>query len=95
MLKEVVSGAARDSLLVLLGAVGMVPLLACLNVANLLLAPTASRASEIAIRAAIGAGRLRLMPQEAYARRLFAASDPDRFPNEPVQANGLYPQAIS
>ena len=62
-LKDVVSGAARESLLVLFGATGMVLLVACLNVANLLLARTAARAREIAIRAAVGAGRRRLMRQ--------------------------------
>jgi predicted permease len=62
-LQDVVTARARESLLVLLGAVGMVLLVACLNVANLLLAQAASRAREISIRASVGAGASRLARQ--------------------------------
>ena len=62
-LKDYVSGKLRQSLIVLWCAVGMILLIVCVNLANLLLARAAARSKEFAMRSALGAGRGRLVRQ--------------------------------
>lgn len=63
MLHEHVSGSFRSTMVLLVCAVGMVMLIVCANLSNLLLARSATRQKEMAIRAALGAGRGRLIRQ--------------------------------
>ena len=73
-LQDEITRTVRPALVAILGAVGLVLLVVCVNVTNLLLARSGRRRSEFSMRAALGAGRMRLMRQLLAESLLLAAA---------------------
>ena len=91
---EVITENATRGLWMLLAATGLLLLIACTNVANLLLARAVVRERDLAIRASLGAGRRRLFGQvmgETIALGVLCASAHAQYPNKPVRLIVTYP----
>jgi hypothetical protein len=97
-LREELAGKTQTSLIVLMGASAAILLIACVNLANLLLARGAVRRREVAVRAALGAGRGRLIRQfliESLALAGLGPSPDSRWPYRSCGLETLVPETMA